>query len=108
MHRQIRERDGFMTRTLEMWKLFMERTGKKSIGDYLLVGNLVSEDLFDYIRNHMPLETDTPNYVQLDDVQGHCYDLGLVLRPVFPTFAEYDTQWRYYGNCYKWETINRF
>ena len=97
-----------MTRTLEMWKLFMERTGNKNISDYLLAGDIVTEDLIDYIRNHMPLETDKYDYLQLDEIQGYCYDLGLVLRPVHPTFAACNAQWRYYGNCYKWETINTY
>ncbi len=37
-----------MARTLEMWKIFMARTGNKNITDYLLVGDIVTEDLINY------------------------------------------------------------
>lgn len=97
-----------MPRTLEMWKLFMERTGNKNVVDHLLVGDLITEDLIDYIRDHMPLETDEIDYFQLRKIQYHSYDISRILRPVYITFAECDTQWRYYGDCYKWETVNRF
>lgn len=96
-----------MTRTLEMWKLFMARTGNKNIVDYLIYGDKVTTDMISYIREHMPLETDKQNYVQVNDIQGYYYDLARALRPVFPTFAECNQQWRYYGVCYKFENTNR-
>lgn len=71
------------------------------------VGDIVSADFITHIRKHMPLETDKPNYVQVNDVQGYYYDLVRALKPVYPTFAECGGQWRYYGVCHKWETINR-
>lgn len=97
-----------MTRTLEMWKLFMERTSNKNVVDYLLVGDIVTEDLIDYIRNHMPLETNEIDYLQLKEIQYYSYDISRALRPVYPTFAAYGARWRYHENCYKWETVNRF
>lgn len=95
-------------RTLAAWALYSERTGKKNIADYLIVGDLITEDLIAYIRNRMPLETDKPKYLQLEDVQGYSYDLARILKPIYPTFTECDSQWRFHGACFKWETINRF
>lgn len=90
-----------------MWKAYSKRTGKK-IADYLIVGDLIAEDLITHIRNHMPLETDKPKYLQLKEVQGYSYDLARALKAIYPTFAECDNIWRFYGFCFKWETINRF
>lgn len=94
-------------RTLEMWKIYMENTGKKNITDYFIRGDVVNGSVLDYVRENMPLETDKPDYVQLDDVQGYHYDLARALKPVYPTFAECGGQWRYYGCCCKFETVNR-
>ena len=96
-----------MTKTLENWKMFMERTGKKNTADYFNVGDVVNADLIDYIRANIPLETDTPDYIQLSKIQAYYYDIARTLRPVYYTFSEYDNEWRYHGICYKWETINR-
>jgi len=95
------------TRTLAAWELYSERTGGKDISNYLIAGDLVEEDLVIHIKNHMPLETDKPNYLQLEDVQGYSYDLARALKPAYPTFAECGGQWRYYGACVKWGAINR-
>ena len=92
---------------LEMWKAYSERTGKESIADYLIVGDLIADSLIVHIRSHMPLETDKPQYLQLEEVQGYSYDLAKILKPVFLTFTECNGQWRFHGACYKWETINR-
>ena len=97
-----------MTRTLEMWTSFTDHTGRRNIADYLIVGDMVTEDLITHIRNHMTLETDKPKYLQLEDVQGYSYDLARALKPIYPTFTAYGSQWRFHGACFKWETINRF
>ncbi len=94
-------------RTLAAWGLYSERTGEKGISNYLNAGDIVSADLIIHIRNHMPLETNKPNYLQLEDVQGYSYDLARALKPIYPTFAESGGKWRYYGTCFKWGTINR-
>ena len=96
-----------MSRSLEMWKAYLDRTGNHNIGDYFIIGDVISTDLIDYIRMNMSLESDTPNYIQIKEVQGYYYDLSRALRPVYHTFSECDNQWRYHGICHKWETINR-
>jgi len=40
---------------LEMWTLFTDQTGRRNIAEYLIVGDMVTEDLITYIREHMPL-----------------------------------------------------
>lgn len=95
-------------RTLAAWELYSERTGEKDISGYLIAGDLIAEDLIIHIRNHMPLETDKPDYLQLEDVQGYSYDLARILKPIYPTFTACSNQWRFHGACFKWETINRF
>lgn len=93
---------------LEMWTLFTDQTGRRNIAEYLIVGDMVTEDLIAYIREHMPLETDKPKYLQLKDVQGYSYNLARALSPLYPTFTAYGSQWRFHGACFKFETINRF
>ena len=57
-------------RTLAAWELYTERTGEKDISNYLNVGDVIAEDLIIHIRNYMPSETDTPEYLQLENIQG--------------------------------------
>lgn len=96
-----------MTRTLEMWKTYSNRTGDKNIADYLFVGDIITTDLIIHIRNHMTLESDRPNYIQLSEIQDYYFDFSRSLKPAYHTFSECDNKWRYHGVCYKWETINR-
>ena len=96
-----------MTKSLEMWKVYLDHTNNHNISDYFIVGNVISTDLIDYIRMNMSLESDTPNYIQIKEIQGYYYDLSSALKPVYHTFSECDNQWRYHGICYKWESINR-
>lgn len=96
-----------MSRSLEMWKAYLDHTSKPNIGDYFIIGDVISTDLIDYIRMNMSLESDTPNYIQIKEIQGYYYDLSKALRPGYHTFSGCKNQWRYHGICYKWETINR-
>lgn len=81
---------------------------QNDIFNYLNAGDIVTADLIIHIRNHIPLETDKPNYLQLKDVQGYSYDLARVLKPIYPTFTECGGIWRYCGRCFQFETINKF
>lgn len=96
-----------MTKTLEMWKQY-NPTGEKDISSYLYVGDTLAADLIDYIRNHMQMKTDRAGYIQIAKPEYYSYDLARILRPVYPTFAEYSGIWRFYGFCYQFETINRY
>ncbi len=95
-----------MTKTLEMWKAF-DQTGEKDISAYLHIGDIMSADLIDYIKNHTLLKTNRASYIQISEPEYYFYDIARILRPVYPTFAEYDI-WRFYGFCYQFETINRY
>lgn len=97
-----------MTRTLENWITFMEHTNKKNLADYLIIGDVISIDLIEFIRTHMKLETDIPDYIQIKEIQGYYFDISQILKPVYHTFSAYDNKWRYHGICYKWEMINRY
>ena len=96
-----------MSRSLEMWKAYLDRTGNHNIGDYFIIGDVISTDLIDYIRMNMSLESDTLSYIQIKEIQGYYYDLSGALKPIFHTFSGCDNQWRYHGICHKWESINR-
>lgn len=97
-----------MTKTLEMWKVFTAHTGKDSIVDYLIIGDILTTDLIDYIRSHMQIKTNRASYIQISEPEYYSYDIARILRPVYPTFAEFGGIWRFYGFCYQFETINRF
>lgn len=79
---------------------------QKNIRHYFTHGDVVNTDLIDYIRGRMQLEMDKPDYVQVDEIQDYCYDGVRALGAIFPSFAECSGQWRYYGACYKWESVN--
>lgn len=96
-----------MTRSLEMWKAYLDHTNNHNISDYFIVGDVISTDLIDYIRMNMSLETDKEDYIQINEIQGYYYDLARALKPVYHTFSKCDNLWRYYGICYKWESISR-
>lgn len=95
-----------MTKTLEMWKAF-DQTGGKDISAYLHIGDIISADLIDYIKNYTLLKTNRAGYIQISEPEHYFYDIARILRPAYPTFAECGI-WRFYGFCYQFETINRF
>jgi hypothetical protein len=94
-------------KTLNGWSKFSERTGKESIYSYLQVGDIVSEELVDYFMNIFPPRIMSHGFLQVGEPYNHVYDISRALRPTYMTFAECDGQWRYYGNCFVYETINR-
>ena len=94
-------------KTLKGWYDFTERTGKGSIYDYLTKGDIVDEDIVDYFLNLLPPRTLSYGYLQVGEAYNHVYDISHRLRPVYMTFAKCDGIWRYYGNCFAYETIDR-
>lgn len=96
------------TKTLKNWIEFAEQTGKGSIYDYLNKGDIVSEDIVDYFIDLLPPVSMTFGFVQVGEAVAHVYDISHILKPVFMTFAKMDNKWRYLGNCFKNETIDRF
>lgn len=94
-------------KTLSGWNEFADRTGKVSVNDYLNVGDIVSGDLVDFFLNIMPPRSSKSGYLQVGEPYDHVYDCSRALRPIYMTFAECDGQWRYYGNCFAWETVDK-
>lgn len=94
-------------KTLDGWCEFSDRTGKESIYDYLRVGDIVSEDIVDNFMNIIPPRAMSHGYLQVGEPYNHVYDISRALRPAYMTFAKCDGHWRYYGNCFAYETIDR-
>ena len=96
-----------ITKTLQGWCEFTDRTGKSSICHYLNKGDIVAEDIVDYFLNIMPPRAMSYGYLQVGEPYNHVYDVSGRLRPTFMTFAKCDGVWRYYGYCFAYETIDR-
>ena len=94
-------------KTLEGWMEFTDLTGKSSIYEYIKKGDIVSEDIVDNFMNIMPPRTMSYGYLQVGESYSHVYDIDHRLRPTYMTFAKCDGVWRYYGNCFAYETIDR-
>lgn len=94
-------------KTLDGWCEFSDRTGKESIYDYLRVGDIVSEDIVDNFMNMLPPRAMSYGYLQVGEPYNHVYDISRALRATYMTFAKCDGHWRYYGNCFAYETIDR-
>ena len=98
---------GTEIKTLDDWRKFSDRTGKGSIYDYLRKGDIVSEDIVDNFMDMLPPRAMSYGYLQVGEPHSHVYDIDRRLRPTFMTFAKCDGQWRFYGNCFAYETIDR-
>ena len=94
-------------KTLEGWCEFTDRTGKDSIYDYLNKGDIVSEDIVDNFMDMLPPRAMSYGYLQVEESYSHVYDIDHRLRPTYMTFAKCDGIWRYYSNCFAYETIDR-
>ena len=94
-------------KTLNGWTDFADRTGRTSIYDYLRKGDVVSEDLVDNFMNVLPPRAMSYGYLQMGEPYSHVYDIDHRLRGIYLTFAKCDGRWRYYGNCFPWETIDK-
>ena len=94
-------------KTLDGWYRFSDRTGKESIYDYLHKGDIVSEDIVDNFMDMLPPRAMSYGYLQVGETYSHVYDIDHRLRPTYMTFAKCDGVWRYYGNCFVYETIDR-
>ena len=94
-------------KSLDGWTEFADRTGMESIYAYLSKGDIVSEDLVDNFMDMLPPRAMSSGYLQVGEPHSHVYDIDHRLRPTYMTFAKCDSQWRFYGNCFAYETIDR-
>ena len=94
-------------KTLDGWTEFADRTGMESIYAYLNKGDIVSEDLVDNFMDMLPPRAMSHNFLQVGEPHSHVYDIDHRLKPTYMTFARRDGQWRFYGCCFAYETIDR-
>lgn len=94
-------------KTLDGWREFSDRTGRESIYDYLCKGDIVSEDIVGSFMNTLPPRAMSYGYLQVEEPHSYVYDIDHRLRPVFMTFAKSDGHWRFYGNCFAYETVDK-
>jgi hypothetical protein len=94
-------------KTINGWCEFSDRTGKESIYDYLNKGDIVSEDIVDNFMNMLPPRVMLCGFLQVGEPYSHVYDISRALRPTYMNFAKCGGHWRYYGNCFAYETIDR-
>lgn len=94
-------------KTVDGWNEFADRAGKSGIYDYLKVGDVVAEDIVDNFMDIMPPRSMSYGYLQVGEPYDHVYDISRALRPIYMTFAMCNGHWRYYGNCFVWETVDK-
>ena len=95
-----------MIKTLEQWYEFSERTGKESIYDFLVVGDIVDESIITYFTNILIPKAVSYNYLQIGEIHSYHYDISRRLRPCYMTFSKGNENWRFNGVCFEYETIN--
>lgn len=94
-------------KTLDKWKEYVSYTNKNSIYQYLRVGDVVSEDIVEYFLGSLPSKDKSFVYRQVTKIYDYAYDSHRKLRPIFMTFVKCNGCWRYYGNCFAYESIDR-
>lgn len=94
-------------KTLDGWCEFSDRTGRESIYDYLRKGDIVSEDIVNNFMDMLPPRAMSYGYLQVGEPYNHVYDIDRRLRPTFMTFCRGENGWRFCGNCFPWETVDK-
>ena len=67
----------------------------------------MSEDIVDNFMNMLTHRVMLCGFLQVGEPYSHVYDISRDLRTTYMTFAKCDGHWRYYGNCFAYETIDR-
>ncbi|MEC0167374.1 hypothetical protein [Paenibacillus graminis] len=84
-------------KTLEGWE-----AAEIPLDEYLQVGDVVDEGIYNHFINVLPPLTLTDRLVQIseptDTVDG---------RNTYPTLERNDQRWVYRGDCYRGETVER-
>lgn len=70
-------------------------------------GDILEPDFIHGLKGVMPTVTDTKHCLQLGEAADYAYTPGCRLKPLYHTFAEFKGEWRYYGCCFKNETIDK-
>lgn len=80
-------------------KKFSEWTG--DLEEYLIVGDIVDEELVEYFINTMPPAAHTSTLIQIGEPNDHVNG-----KAVYPTLKLTSKGWIYAGNCYRGNNIN--
>ncbi len=88
--------------------LFMEKeTALENELCRLRKGDIVPNASIQRLRGTMQAETQAKGYIQLAGAVGYAYTLDLHLEPLYRTFCGHKGQWRYYGLCFKYGTVDQ-
>lgn len=79
-------------KTVENWR--------GSLYEYLQVGDLVDEGIYNHFINVMPPATLRSTLVQIGE--PYCHIDG---KPTFATLEKNKSGWMYMGNCFRGETV---
>lgn len=91
-------------KSMEDW----ENSGITSFGDFFAPGDLVADDVYDNFLNILPPATMSKNLLQVGEPANHVEDPQTgKYRPTYMTFTRVDGQWRYAGECFARETVDR-
>ena len=94
-------------KTINGWCEFYDQTGKGSWSDYAEVGDTVSEDVVDNFMNAVPPRSLGYGYMQMGEAYSHIEDENGTVRATYMTFAKLDGVWKYCGNCFAGEIVDR-
>ena len=94
-------------KTLSGWCEFSDRTGNGSWYDYAEVGDTVSEDVVDNFLDMLPPRSMKNGYLQVGEAYSHIEDENGTVRATYMTFAKLDRVWKYLGNCFAGEIVDR-
>ena len=87
-------------KTMHDWDVFVKKTGKRNIHDYLKPGDTVSEDIVRYLINIVPPWNLKEGYFQVGTQNGYKIDAEGKAQPTYMTFEKDSTGgWKYKGNC---------
>ena len=94
-------------KTLYGWCEFSDRTGKGSWYEYAEVGSVVAEAVVDSFLDMLPPRSMKYGYVQVGEAYSHIEDENGTVRATYMTFAKLDGVWKYCGNCFAGEIVDR-
>lgn len=83
-------------KTYENWQ------SNQSLSEYLKVGDYVDDMIVEHFVNVLPPATLNGSMIQIGSAHSHIGG-----RATFPTLVKVDGYWRYAGNCFRGENINR-
>ncbi|ACA42355.1 hypothetical protein [Lysinibacillus sphaericus] len=75
---------------------------KWSLHQYLQVGDIVDDEIYSHFVNVLPPATFKQSLVQMGE--PYCHVEG---QPTYPTLQKTEHGWKYMGNCFRGEVVNK-